>query len=133
MRLAQHPADDQHNGQGQQRRDHERPPDGQGQVGLVDIAVLDVGQFVQDDGIESGGLPDRRNRRSATDGDEATSRAAERERRQPGVERLKQPDHRARPSPLAHLLETAHQVSIVGSGQFGQVLPPPGPRGLGQG
>ena len=88
LRFAQHPADDQHNGQRQQRRDHECPPDRQGHVGLVDIMVLDVGQFVQDYGLKGGGRPDRRDRRSAADGDETASRAPERERRQPRVERL---------------------------------------------
>ena len=65
------------NGQGQQRRHDEGPPDRQGQVGLVDIAVLDVGQLVQDNGVEGGGLPDRRDRRSAADDHEATPGAAD--------------------------------------------------------
>jgi hypothetical protein len=130
--LAQHPADDQDHGQRQQRGHHVGPPDGQGQVRLVDIPVLDMGQFVQDDGFEGVGPPDRRDRSSAANGDKTTSRPTERERRQPGVERLEQPDHRVRAGPLARLLEAAHQVRVLGAGQFGQMLPPPRPPGLSQ-
>src|SRR5512135_3118541 len=61
-----------------------------------------------------------------------TSGAAERERRQADVERLKQPDDRARPGPLAHAFQAAHQVSVVSTGQRSQVPAPPVPPGLRQ-
>ena len=132
LRLAQDPGEDQQDGQRQQRRDDECPPDRQRQVRLVDIAVLDVGQFVQEDGVESGGLPDRRDRRSTADGDEPAAGPAESERRQASIKRLKQPDHRAGPGPPAHPLQAAHQVRGAGPGQLGQAPPSPVPPGLRQ-
>ena len=132
LRLAQHPADDQHNGQGQQRRDHERPPDRQGQVGLVDIAVLTWASSCKMTSSKAAGSLTAATAARALTATKRRPGRPKREGRQPGVERLKQPDHRARPGPLAHPLEAAHQVGIVGPGQFGQVLPPPGPPGLGQ-